>query len=188
MTLIFIDTDILFSFFAINQDKFNQFENEGTTGDKFLDTVLSLIKEIEQEEQKICISEISILELACLLKRRESQDKISQIITKIYSICDVFPISDQTIKLAWYFGSNFKMHSGDAIHLSFSLFHDLDCIIVKDKEFFDSLIEIKQDYSKNGPKNLTKYFNSIKVATGVPQIIIKKLSNLNKLELKFFGE
>jgi hypothetical protein len=56
MTLIFIDTDILFSFFAINQEKLNQFENEGTTGDKYLDAVLSLIKKIEQEEQKICIS------------------------------------------------------------------------------------------------------------------------------------
>jgi predicted nucleic acid-binding protein len=187
MTLIFIDTDILFSFFAINQEKLNQFENEGTTGDKYLDAVLSLIKKIEQEEQKICISEISILELACLLKRRESQDKISQIITKLYSICDVLPISDQTIKLSWYFGSNFKMHSGDAIHLSFSLFYDLDCIIVKDKEFFDSLTEIKKDYSDNGPKGLIEYFNSIKIATGVPQIIINKLSNLNKLKLKSFG-
>ncbi len=184
MALMFIDSDILFSFFAINQEKFKRFEKNKTTGDKDLDIILTLIQEIELNNHLICISEFSILELVCLLKRRSSAHKISQIITKIYKICDVLPFNDQMIKLAWYLGSNFKLHSGDAIHISFSLFHDLDYLIVKDKEFFDSLSEIQNDFNKNGSKNLINYFSSIKFALGVPKIIIEKYTNLSKLEIK----
>ncbi len=184
MSLIFIDSDILFSFFAINQEKIKNFKENQTTGNQDLDIILNLIEDIEKKKQKICISEFSILELVCLLKRRKSTKKIPQLITKIYNICDVFPLNDHMIKLAWFFGSNFKLHSGDAIHISFSLFYDLDYLILKDKEFFESLSYIQNNYNTNGSRSLINYFSSIKFAQHIPKTIIDKYNNFNKLKIK----
>lgn len=184
MSLIFIDSDILFSFFAINQEKIKNFKENQTTGDQELDTILNLIEEIEKKKQIICISEFSILELVCTLKRRKSTKKIPQLITKIYNICDVLPLNDHIIKLAWYLGSNFKLHSGDAIHISFCLFYDLDYLFLKEKEFFESLSNIQKDYNANGSRGLINFFNLIEFAKHTPKTIIDKYNNLNKLKIK----
>ncbi len=182
--MIFIDSDILFSFFAISQEKVKNFKETNTTGDQDLDIILHLIEEIEKKNQIIYISEFSILELVCTLKRRKSTKKIPQLITKIYNICDVLPLNDHMIKLAWYFGSNFKLHSGDALHISFCLFYDLDYLILKDQEFFASLTNIQKDYNTNGSKGLINFFNLIEFAKHTPRTIINKYNNLNKLKIK----
>lgn len=184
MSMIFIDSDILFSFFAINQEKIKNFKESQTTGDQDLDIILNLIEDIEKKKQIIRISEFSILELVCILKRRKSAKKIPQLITKIYNICDVLPLNDHMIKLAWYLGSNFKLHSGDAIHISFCLFYDLDYLILKDREFFESLSNIQKDYNNNGSRGLIDYFGLIKFAQHIPKTIIDIYDNFNKLKIK----
>ena len=49
--LIFIDTDILFTFFAINIEKKNIFIDTGKMGNNDIDAVLHLIKSIESKGQ-----------------------------------------------------------------------------------------------------------------------------------------
>lgn len=44
--LIFIDSDILFSFFAISSEKQKNFIETGTTGNNDLDIILNLINEL----------------------------------------------------------------------------------------------------------------------------------------------
>ena len=129
-SLIFIDSDILFSFFALNKQKKENFERDGTTGDDNLDVVINLIDEIENNEQIICLSEISILEILCVLNRRNSASKIPKILKKIYSISNILPIDDLLYKLAWFIGSNYKLHTGDALHLSFCLMNDINAFSI----------------------------------------------------------
>ena len=183
-SLIFIDSDILFTFFAINNEKEKNFIKNGTTGDIALDIIIKLIIEIEEKNQIICLSEFSILEIICTLNRLNSSNKIPKILTKLYSICDVLPLNDLMIKLAWFIGSNYNLHSGDALHMSFCLFSDIKEIILKDKEFHDSCIKIKKDFENAGYENLNNFFIGISFIQGIPENILKKYSNLKNLKIK----
>lgn len=112
--LTFLDSDILFSFFAINEDKIKNYISSGTTGNIELDVILTVVNQIEKNKEIICLSEFSILELICSLNRLNSSHKTAHILSKIYQISDVLPLSDLMIKLAWFIGSNYSLHSGDA--------------------------------------------------------------------------
>ncbi len=52
--LIFIDSDILFSFFAINKDKKKKYLKTGTTGNTKLDLIMNMIEKIEETKEIIC--------------------------------------------------------------------------------------------------------------------------------------
>ena len=70
--LTFLDSDILFSFFAINEDKIKNYNSSGTTGNIELDVILTVVNQIEKNKEIICLSEFSILELICSLNRFNS--------------------------------------------------------------------------------------------------------------------
>jgi len=182
--LVFIDSDILFSFFAISDEKRKNFVETGTTRNNDLDIILNLIEEIENYNQIICISEFSILEITCILNRLNSSQKIPRILTKIYSICDVLPLNDLMIKLAWFIGSNYTLHSGDALHISFCLFNDINEIILKDNKFHDACIEMKNGFEKVGHEELNNFYTKISIAQVVPEKILVKYSNLKNLKIK----
>jgi len=181
---IFIDSDILFMFFALNEEKINNFHSSGTTGNLELDGIINLINEIESKNQVIYLSEFSILEIVCVLNRLNSSYKTGEILTKIYRICDVLPLNDQMIKLAWYIGSNYTLHSGDALHISFCLFNNIFNLIIKDTEFYNAIINLRTDLKNNGTQNLIDYFDSISFSRGVPDTILRKFNNLNKLKIR----
>jgi len=183
-TLIFIDSDILFSFFALSKEKMEIFDKTGTTGNNNLDTIINLISEIENKEQIICLSEISILEIVCVLKRRNSSFKIPNIVRKLYSIGNILPLDDLMIKLAWFVGSNYKLHSGDALHVSFCLMNDIEEIILQDKEFHDACIEMKTDFENKGLEVLNDFFTKISFVQSIPEKIKKKYSNLKKIKIR----
>jgi len=48
---VFIDSDILVRFFAINREKRQTYESKGSTGDRDLDDALNLVKIIENNKQ-----------------------------------------------------------------------------------------------------------------------------------------
>jgi hypothetical protein len=96
--LTFLDSDILFSFFAINEDKIKSYNSSGTTGNIELDAILSLVNQLEKNKEIICISEFSILELVCTLNRLNGSHKTAYILSKIYQISDVLPLNDLMIK------------------------------------------------------------------------------------------
>ena len=183
-TLIFVDTDLLFSFFAINNEKLMKYREEGTTDDEKLDIVLGVISNIEDNKDIICISEISILELVTLLKRRNSEEKIPNILTKIYEIGDVLPISDHMIKLAWFIGSNYKLHTGDALHLAFCLSSDIKDVLIIDAEFYDACMNIKEDFKNKGSAIIEDFFTKIPFAQTTPDKLLKKLNNLSKINFQ----
>lgn len=182
--LIFIDSDILFSFFAISSEKQKNFIETGTTGNIALDIILNLINEIEEKSHIICLSEFSILEIICTLKRLNSSQKIPGVLTKIYSICDVLPLNDLMIKLAWFIGSEYSLHSGDTLHISFCLFNNIEEIIIKDNEFYDSCIKMKKDFNEKDYENLNKFFSKISFAQGIPEKILEKYSILKNIKIK----
>lgn len=181
--LIFIDTDILFTFFAINNEKKNIFIDTGTTGNNDIDAVLNLIKSIESKGQIICMSDFSILELVCTLNRLKSTHKIPQILTKIYSMCDVLPLNDLMIKLAWYFASRYPLHSGDSLHISFCLSNDITEIILKEVDFYKVCVNMKNDFQASNFENMERFFTQITYAQGLPQKISEKYSNLKNLKI-----
>jgi len=114
-SLLFIDSDILFNLLAINIKKKERYRIEGTTGDQKLDQILDTIMEQSKKYEKICISNFSILELVCTLNRLKSEFKISKILIKLFETYDILKINENIIYLAWFIGSKYKMHSGDAI-------------------------------------------------------------------------
>lgn len=77
-SLIFVDSYIFFSFFAIDNEKQKSYNDTGTTGKKDLDLVLKLIKDIEEKNNIICLSEVSILEIVCTLNRLNSAQKFQE--------------------------------------------------------------------------------------------------------------
>lgn len=183
-SLIFIDSDILFSFFALNKQKKENFERDGMTGDDNFDIIINLIEEIENNELIICLSEISILEILCVLNRRNSASKIPKILKKIYSIGNILPIDDLLYKMAWFIGSNYKLHTGDALHLSFCLMNDINELIIRDKEFYDASIELKTNFQEKGFESLDNFFMGISFVKNIPERIKKKFSNLKDLRIR----
>ncbi len=182
--LVFIDSDILFSFFALNKEKKENFDRTGTTGDNNLDLIINLISEIENKEQIICLSEMSILEILCVLNRRNSSFKIPIILKKLYSISNILPLDDLMIKLSWFIGSNYKIHTGDALHISFCLMNDIKEIIIKDKEFYNACIEMKTNFEVKGFEILNDFFTKISFVQSIPEKIKKKYSNLKDLKIR----
>jgi len=78
--LTFLDSDILFSFFAINEDKIKNYISSGTTGNIELDVILTVVNQIEKNKEIICLSEFSILELVCTLNRLNGSHKTAHIL------------------------------------------------------------------------------------------------------------
>ena len=179
----FIDTDILFRFFAINSEKYELYKKNGTTNVKDLDKAINLFEIIQEENQNICISEISILELICLLKRSNSDKKIPKVISKIYQIGEILPINSIQIKLAWYFGSKFNLHTGDALHLAFTVSNKIDNCFICDNGFYNSFLEVKNDYIENGSSLIEDFYNNIPFSQKVPRFLISSLSNLEKINI-----
>lgn len=178
-TLVFVDTDILFSFFALNKEKMKKFQTKGSSGSEELDKIISIVMDIEKNNKILCISEFSILELICTLKRLNSGPKIPEILTKIYEICDVLPINNQMIKLAWFIGSYYTIHSGDALHISFCLSNNINEVILKDKELIDALTNIKN----SSIEELDRFFHNVSYAQGVPELIKRKYENIKKIKI-----
>jgi len=76
------------------------------------------------------------------------------------------------MKLAWFIGSSYALHSGDALHISFCLISDIKEMILKDKEFYDSCIKIQKDFENEGFENLNAFYTKISFAQGIPEKII----------------
>lgn len=180
---IFIDSDILFQFFAINKVKEQNFFNLGTTGDNDLDQIMKLIQEIEKNDQAIYLSEFSILEILCTLNRLNSSYKCPIILTKIYRICEILPLEDLMIKLSWFIGSNYDLHSGDALHIAFCLSNDIEKIILKDKKFYQTCFQIKNDFNSIGFQKINDFFSNIQFAQGIPKRIRMMYSNIKNLSI-----
>lgn len=175
---VFIDSDVLVRFLAINQEKKQLFDSTGTTGVQDLDNALSLVKDIEANKQVIIFSEVSILEILCYLKRFNSDKKIPAVLTNIYKIGPVQPVDSLITKFAWFFGSKYNLHSGDSFHIAFSLFYDIQQIYICDSKFYNSFIAIQQDIQKFGSKPLEEFFQQIPFSKKTPEIILKKLDNM----------
>lgn len=119
----------------------------------------------------------------CTLNRLKSAHKIPQILTKIYSMCDVLLLNDSMIKMAWYFGSKYPLHSGDSLHISFCLSSDIAEIILKDDDFYKVCVNMKSDFLSSNLENMEKFFKQISYAQGIPQKISEKHSNLKNLKI-----
>ena len=182
--LTFLDSDILFSFFAINEDKIKSYNSSGTTGNIELDAILSLVNQLEKNKEIICISEFSILELICSLKRLNSSFKTANILSKIYQICDILPLSDLMIKLAWFIGSNYSLHSGDALHISFCIFNNIDNLITQDNGFYNAYVNLEQDFNNYGVEKLNDFFIKILFSKGIPDTLIRKFKNIENLKIR----
>ena len=131
---VFIDTDILFRYFAINNEKFQKFLSEGTTGKIDLDNAIKIFQSIEENNQHLCVSEITILELICTLKRLNNP-KIQDIINSIYQIAEILPIENFELKFAWFLGSRYNLHTGDAFHAAFCIFNKIPICYICDQSF-----------------------------------------------------
>ena len=163
-SLLFIDSDILFNLLAINIKKKERYRIEGTTGDQKLDQILDTIMEQSKKYEKICISNFSILELVCTLNRLKSEFKISKILIKLFETYDILKINENIIYLAWFIGSKYKMHSGDAIHISFCLINKISSMLIKDDELYDSILLIINDKKGNGNKSIKNFFNNLSLS------------------------
>lgn len=182
--LTFLDSDILFSFFAINEDKIKNYNSSGTTGNNELDVILMVVNQIEMNKNIICLSEFSILELICTLNRLNSSHKTAHILSKIYQICDILPLSDLMIKLAWFIGSSYTLHSGDALHISFCIFNNIDNLITQDNGFYNAYMNLKQDFNNFGIKKLNDFFIKISFSKGIPNTLIRKFNNIKNLKIR----
>ena len=182
--LTFLDSDILFSFFAINENKIKSYNSSGTTENVELDAILSLINQIEKNKEIICLSEFSVLELICSLNRLKSSFKTAKILSKIYQICDILPLNDLMIKLAWFIGSNYSLHSGDALHISFCLFNNIDNLITQDNGFYNAFLNLRQDFKNFGIKKLDDFFINFLFSKGIPDTLIKKFNNIKILKIR----
>ena len=181
---VFIDTDILFNFLAINPEKKELFKSQGTTGNPQLDNVLKEITKILEKEDTLAISEFSILELICTINRLKSTQKIPEIIKTIYDACEILPINNILIKFAWFFGASYNLHTGDALHIAFCVFNNIDYVVIKDDAFHSSLIQLKADYEQNGIKILTNFLNEFPSIRKFQEFFALKFENIKKLQIK----
>lgn len=172
--MVFIDSDLLFRYFAISGEKKTLYDDSGSTGNEDLDTVIALFQQIEDANQYVCISEFSILELVCLLNRLNSVNKIPRILNTLYQVADICPINDNMMTLAWHLGANFKLHSGDSLHASFCLLNDVDIIFLSDNEFVNSFRAVQQDFIDNGIETIAKTFNAQIPIRLFPSMIAEK--------------
>lgn len=184
---IFFDSDILFNYLGINPQKKEKFELNGTTDDSNLDLLLNTIRNIKENENIICISNFSVLELICTLNRLKSKYKISDILTKIYDSFNVLNINTNIIQFSWFLGSNNKMHSGDAIHLSFCLYNKIKRVLLKDKGFYDVFTEFRETYKNRGLTSILNDFKTIIMIKKIPEFIISAIKHLDHLTINKIG-
>ncbi len=62
---VFIDSDLLFRYFAINPAKKLSYETTGTSGDASIDNIIRMMKSFAQEQQMVCLSELFIPARLC---------------------------------------------------------------------------------------------------------------------------
>ncbi len=172
----------------INPLKKKLFETKGTTESKELDKILETILEIKENKDNICISEISILELICTLNRQKSGNKIFKILSLLYDTCNILPFNYNIIRFAWFIGSDYSLHSGDSLHISFCLFNKMDIIIIKEGAFFNSFKLIKEDFLLNGVDLLNNYYSNLPTKGKLPESIVNAYSNLKEVQIKQISE
>ncbi len=180
---VFLDSDILFRYFAISEEKRKLYNKNKTTGNGDLDAAIGLIQRIDELEQFICISEFSLLELICILNRLKSAQKIPKIVEILNKIADILPLTDNLMNIAWYLGARFKLHSGDALHISFCLLNDIDFAYLSDGPFYRTFLAIQKDYEKNGTTGFREYYNSLFPTHFIPGILLKKYLNLHQIQI-----
>ena len=156
---VFLDSDILFNFLAINPEKKEKYKSQGTTGNPQLDRIIKAVIKILEKEGTLNLSDFSVLELICTVNRLKSSHKIPQIVKTLFDACTILPINNILIKFAWFFCANYNLHTGDALHIAFCLFNNIDFAFIKDDGFHASFIQIKEDYEKNGIELLTDFLN-----------------------------
>jgi len=181
---IFLDSDLLFNFLAINPEKKEKFKSQGTTGNLQLDQIIKAVIKILEKEGTLNISDFSVLELICTVNRLKSTYKIPQIVKTLFDACKIIPINNILIKFAWFIGANYKLHTGDALHIAFCLFNNIDYVFVNDDEFHDSFIQIKRDYEKNGIELLTDFFDQFPLIKKIQEDFVKKLDNIKTIQIK----
>ncbi len=54
---VFIDSDLLFRYFAINPAKKSSHETTGTSGDNSIDNIIKMMKSFAQKQQMVCLSD-----------------------------------------------------------------------------------------------------------------------------------
>jgi predicted nucleic acid-binding protein len=171
---VFIDSDILFRYFAISEEKLSLFNSSGTIGVHDLDAALFLLKEIEQNEQYLCISEYSILELICTLQRLNCAQKIPNVVSTIFQTFDVMPLNDNNVTLAWFLGSQFPLHSGDAVHAAFCILSDIDIAYISENSFLTTFEDLQQDYFEKGSSKLENFCENIGPPHFAQGLVLKK--------------
>ncbi|TFG19977.1 MAG: PIN domain-containing protein [Promethearchaeota archaeon] len=183
-TSVFLDSDILFNFLAINPEKKEKYISQGTTGNSQLDRIIKAVMKILEKEGTLSISNFSVLELICTINRLKSSHKIPQIVKTLSNVCKIFPINDILIEFAWFFGANYKLHSGDALHVAFCLFNNIDYVFIKDDDFHASFIQIKEDYEKKGIELLKDFLNQFHSIKKIQEEITKKFENIKTIQIK----
>lgn len=181
---VFVDTDILFKYFAIRPEKMDRFKESGTTNLQELDDVLTLLLEIETKNQIICLSEFSILELICTLKRLNSGPKIPRARNVLYQTAYILPVNEDTVSLAWFLGETYKFHSGDALHASFCILNEISLVWLSDKEFYDSFLEVQSFFQTEGLARLSKYYEEIHKKDEIPGSIRERCKNLRSISIQ----
>ena len=179
----FVDTDILFRYFAINSKKYEDFCKNGTSGHVDIDNSLNVFQKIGDDNSILLLSEHTILELVCTLQRMNSSTKIPKIINQIYKIGEILPIENFELKLSWFLGSNYNLHTGDAYNASFCICNNLTRCYICDSKFYDSFNQIIADYKRNGNTDLIKFYSEIQFSEEVPRTFLQKLEHLENIQV-----
>ncbi|MHA1661406.1 MAG: hypothetical protein ACTSUT_20100 [Promethearchaeota archaeon] len=181
---VFIDSDILFNFLAINPEKKEKYKSQGTTGNPQLDRIIKEVIQILKEDKSLTISDFSVLELICTVNRLKSGHKIPQIIKTFFEACKILPINNILIKFAWFFGANYSLHTGDILHIAFCLFNDIEYAFIKDDGFYSSFIKIKEHYKKNEIEILTNFLNQFPSIKKFQEEFTKIFKNIKNIQIK----
>jgi len=123
------------------------------------------------------------LELLCILKRLESDFKVKNILSKLFETYDILKIDETIVYFAWFIGSNYKMHAGDSIHISFCLLYKINSMLVKDKGLIDSFLSIIGDLENNLRKNIKIFFENLPISNKKLEIFNDALYHLKTIKL-----
>ena len=180
---IYINSDILFHFYGISDDKLRLWKSEHDTGDKNLNFSLKLLDLIEQKKWKIIISDISITELLGVLNRLKSK-KIIKIMDIIFKDLEIITLNDIIPKLAWILSAHYGFHTGDSLHLSLVLFYQIKKIAINDDDFIKRIKTLKNEI-KGLQGNYNSLFSIFPNFTQNynPKIITNALNHLKNLEI-----
>ncbi len=179
----FLDSDILFRYFAISPEKKSRFYSEGTTGLVDLDKTFLTIQKLHNKPSTVHISEFSILELICILSRLGSSFKIPGILKSISQSMIVTPLTDEIVTLACALATIFKFHTGDSLHSAFCILNNIEEVFISDAQFFREFSELKKTYRKEGNENFSRKLREVPLLKEIADGVFEKLQSLVDIQI-----